>query len=246
MKKLISVIVFAGALIVLPMYAADDVHWNYTGDSGPENWGELADEFSVCSSGKNQSPINLSGMIKGELPELAIDYVAGGSEVINNGHTIQVNYTSGSVMSIGKHDFELKQVHFHSPSENTIRGQSFPMEAHFVHIDVDDNLAVVAVMFETGEFNAELEKVWEQMPHEGGEVQIFNVAFNAKELMPRKHDYYRFNGSLTTPPCTEGVNWLVMRHFNEASAEQIQKFVDVMQRETNRPVQPLNARSIIQ
>jgi carbonic anhydrase len=240
-------IIFAAALTVSTQgIAGEKSHWTYSGNEGPEQWGSLDDSFTTCSSGKNQSPINLTRMVEGELPELTINYKTGGNEIVNNGHTIQVNYAPGSTMSVGKRSFELKQFHFHSPSENTIEGHSYPMEAHFVHADKDGNLAVIALMFKSGEHNAELEKAWAQMPEKAEGKQVLSSSVDANILLPPDHDYYRFNGSLTTPPCTEGVNWFVMKFIDTASKEQLEKFSHVMHHANNRPVQPVNARVVIQ
>jgi len=246
MKKYTITTAIVGIVASGIAMAAGDIHWGYSGQEGPEHWGELASEFSTCSSGKNQSPVNLTGMIEGDLPEIQVSYQTGGAEVLNNGHTIQINYAPGSTISVGGHSFELKQFHFHSPSENTIEAQSYPMEAHFVHADNDGNLAVIAVMFEEGAANVELEKAWAHMPGNGGEKQALSSQVNAEILLPDSHDYYRFNGSLTTPPCSEGVWWLVMKSFDTASKEQIEKFTHTMQHANNRPIQPVNARLIVQ
>lgn len=223
-----------------------DLHWTYSGPEGPEHWGELDSEFSDCSSGTNQSPVNLTGMIEGNLPPIEVLYKDGGNEILNNGHTIQVNYAPGSTISVSGHTFELKQFHYHSPSENSIEGHSYPMEAHFVHADEDGTLAVIAVMFEVGEENAELEKAWAHMPEHAGEKHSLSSMIDASSLLPQNRDYYRFNGSLTTPPCSEGVWWLVMKHFETASKAQLEKFANTMQHPNNRPIQPLNARMIVQ
>lgn len=235
------------AVLVTQQVSAEAVHWDYSGKAGPEHWGDLAPEFSACSSGRNQSPINLSGMVEGELPKLKIDYKPGGNEaIINNGHAIQVNYAPGSTLSLGSNTFELKQFHFHSPSENTIEGKHAPMEAHFVHADAKGNLAVIAVMFQEGGANAELEKAWTNMPAHKDETKTLPVPVDAAALLPKDQDYFRFNGSLTTPPCSEGVVWLVMKEFNAASKEQIGKFTATLHHPNNRPVQPINARVVIQ
>jgi len=205
----------------------------------------LSPAFAACGSGKNQSPVNLSSMIEGELEPIGIDYQAGGTEVINNGHTVQVNYQPGSSINVDGHRFELKQFHFHSPSENTIDGKSFPMEAHLVHADKGGNLAVIAVMFTQGNKNAELEKVWEKMPRHAGDKAALGSVADAVALLPADRDYYRFNGSLTTPPCSEGVYWLVMKQSVTASKDQLEKFAHTMHHPNNRPVQPLNARMIV-
>ena len=139
-----------------------------------------------------------------------------------------------------------KQFHFHSPSENTINGQYYPLEAHFVHADQDGRLAVIGVMFELGEENSELAKLWKNMPEDSHSQATLLKELSALNLMPKEKSYYRFNGSLTTPPCTEGVRWFVLKDTIKASKAQINKFRTVMGTDTNRPVQPINARVILQ
>lgn len=240
MFVIISMLAFSCA------HATDKTHWTYSGPEGPEHWGELTPEYSTCTTGKNQSPINLTHMIKGDLPKIKVNYKVGGNTLLNNGHTIQVNYAPGSSITVGGRSFELKQLHFHSPSENTIEGQSFPMEAHFVHADKDGNLTVIAVMFKYGKHNTELEKAWAQIPNIEGKSTVLNKAVNATDLLPHDYGYYRFSGSLTTPPCSEGVNWIVMKSFDTASKEQIEKFVHALHHNNNRPTKPLNNRMVIQ
>ena len=184
-------------------------------------------------------------MIESDLPHISINCKSGGNEILNNGHSIQVNYKPGSAVKVNDNEFELKQFHFHSPSENTIEGQSYPMEAHFVHADKEGNLAVIAVMFEAGEKNEELEKAWAHIPENAGEKSELPMSVDANILLPHDHDYYRFNGSLTTPPCSEGVWWLVMKYFQTASEEQIAKFANTMHHPNNRPLKLLNARAIL-
>lgn len=248
MNKSALIASFAVAAVLVSGFAtaSDQIQWGYSGAAGPEHWGELAPEFATCSTGKNQSPINLTGMIEGKLPALEVHYKAGGNEVVNNGHTIQIKYAPGSSMAVGDRTFELKQAHFHSPSENIIEGRSYPLEVHFVHVDKNGNLAVIAVMFETGQSNAELEKAWALMPMGKGETAVLKDAVDAGILLPQDHAYYRYNGSLTTPPCSEGVHWLVMKSSGTASKEQIDKFKQAMHHANNRPVQPINARVVIQ
>jgi carbonic anhydrase len=245
MKKHYIPVLLCSLLVSTTSFAEGKTHWGYSGHEGPEHWAELNAEFGTCASGKNQSPINLTGMVEGKLPGMKVNYKAGGKEVVNNGHTIQVNYEPGSTITVAGKTFELKQFHFHSPSENTIEGHSYPMEAHFVHADKDGNLAVIAVMFKPGKHNAELEKAWAHMPHEVGASHKLDSMVNANVLLPHSHDYYRFNGSLTTPPCSEGVNWFVMKYYDTASQAQIDKFIHAMHHDNNRPVQPINARVVI-
>lgn len=226
--------------------ASNVTHWGYTGDSAPEHWGKLNPEYQACATGKNQSPIDLTGFVEAELEPIAFAYSGLAKEVINNGHSIQANYTSGSTLSIDGKTFELKQFHFHSPSENTLDGAFFPLEGHFVHVDGDGNIAVLAVLYALGEENPALAKLWKQMPEKAGEKAALASQVRAEDLMPEDKDYYRFNGSLTTPPCSEGVRWLVLKNQATVSQEQVGQFTHVMHEPNNRPVQPTNARLILQ
>lgn len=225
--------------------AQGSVHWSYSGEEGPAHWAELDESFITCGTGKNQSPIDIQAAVEGTLPAMTLNYKPNGNQVINNGHTVQVNYKPGSTLSIDGAEFELKQFHFHSPSENTIEGVAFPMEAHFVHADRTGNLAVIGVMFNTGEHNSELEKAWAHMPTHAGQKNALIAHVDASKLIPSDLDYFRFNGSLTTPPCSEGVNWFVMKTSVSASKEQLNQFIHTMHHDNNRPVQPINARKVI-
>ena len=220
-------------------------HWNYSGHEGPEYWGSLDPKYSTCDKGVNQSPINLTGFIESDLSPLELAYKPGGHEIINNGHTIQVNYQSGSNLGINGHYYELKQFHFHSPSENHISGKSYPMEVHLVHADIDGNLAVVAVMFEEGNENKTLKEIWNTMPVVAGNKSSLPSIVSINDLLPANREYYRFNGSLTTPPCSEGVLWLVMKQSITVTKEQITQFTHVMHQPTNRPIQPVYARPVL-
>ncbi|MBT3387064.1 MAG: carbonic anhydrase [Desulfobacula sp.] len=244
-RSFIVSLIIVGLYLTSTAFAGEKVHWGYSGHEGPEYWGKLNPKFSPCSKGRNQSPINLTGMIEGELLPITVNYQAGGNEILNNGHTIQVNYMPGSTINVNGDQFELKQFHFHSPSENIIEGKSYPMEAHFVHADKKGNLAVIAIMFKGGDKNAELEKAWIQMPEKSGQKNVLPKHIDANILLPQNRDYYRFNGSLTTPPCSEGVWWLVIKQIATASKEQIEQFSHTMRHPNNRPVQPVNARMIL-
>ena len=226
-------------------FTADTAHWAYSGEEGPGNWARLAPEFSACD-GKNQSPVNLTGFIEADLKPIEISYQAGGDEILNNGHTVQVNYAPGSSISIDGVQFDLKQFHFHAPSENHIDGKAYAMEAHLVHADKYGNLAVVALMFEEGAENKALAPIWSSMPEDAGGKKKLPSSFAVARLLPSSHDYYSFNGSLTTPPCTEGVRWLIMKQPVTASKKQVEAFSHVMHHPNNRPVQPLNARPVLQ
>lgn len=219
-------------------------HWGYTGETGPERWSTMKPEFSSCA-GKNQSPINVTGTIEADMAPVAFHYKAGGHEVVNNGHAIQVNVEAGSTIAVDGIQFDLKQFHFHSPSENRINGKSFPLEAHLVHADKDGNLAVVAVVFDEGKANPVVGTAWSQMPKEEGGKNALPSKLSASGLLPGSRDYYRYNGSLTTPPCTEGVRWIVMKKPMTVSKEQLLAFTSTLGFANNRPLQPANARPIL-
>ncbi|PIE44842.1 MAG: carbonic anhydrase [Gammaproteobacteria bacterium] len=224
--------------------ASDKAHWGYTGTVGPKNWQNLSPKFSVCG-GENQSPVNLTGFIEAELTPLKLSYNEGGKEITNNGHSVQVNYSPGSTLFIGNESFELKQFHFHSPSENHINGKSYPFESHFVHVNKDGKIAVVSVLYNEGEENKALAEFWSQLPERQHETKKLKKAVNAALLLPDNKDYYYFNGSLTTPPCTEGVRWFVFKEALSISKEQLDTFSSVMPQKNNRPLQPKNARPIL-
>ena len=184
--------------------------------------------------------------MEAELAPLQFHYLPGGKTLVNNGHTVQVNYAPGSSLELDGMHFELKQFHFHAPSENLIEGRSYPLEGHLVHANDKGELAVVAVMFEPGQANAALSQAWQALPAKAGEMHSLEQPISAEQLLPAQHDYYRFSGSLTTPPCSEGVRWLVMKQPVQVSQAQIDAFKAVMHHPNNRPVQPLNGRLVLQ
>ena len=176
---------------------------------------------------------------------LAPAYVSDAAEIVHNGHTVQVNYAAGSALAVDGHAFELKQFHFHAPSENTINGKRFPLEVHLVHKDTSGKLAVVGVLFEEGADHPLLAKLWEKLP-KSGDKGALPAGLNARELLPAGSDYFRFNGSLTTPPCSEGVTWLVMKSPVSASRAQVERFSQAIGFANSRPVQPLNDRPVLE
>lgn len=234
-----NLFMLATALTVSSLAMADEQHWSYEGADGPSHWGGL------CSSGKNQSPVDVHDAISAKLAPLSFKYQSMAQDVFNNGHTVQVTYAPGSELTVDSHHYQLKQFHFHAPSEDLLNGKRFPLEAHFVHADEDGNLAVVAVFVEQGAANAALEKLGKDLPVRAGDKHDLDVKVAAAELMPKTRDYYRFSGSLTTPPCSEGVNWLVLKHPITASEQQIEQLHAAMGHDNARPVQPLNARIIV-
>jgi len=220
-------------------------HWGYSADVGPSHWSTLNEKFHMCSEGQEQSPINVIPSKKSKLSKLVLSYEQGSKSVINNGHTIQVNIPSGDTLSIAGTAYELKQFHFHTPSENHISGESFPLEAHFVHASADGKLAVIAVMFKEGTVNSTLNKIIKTFPLEKNKEVA--LAFSKEYLdvvMPDNKEYYHFMGSLTTPPCSEKVNWFVLKTTQTASAEQIAAMHKEIGMNNNRPIQGTNGRSI--
>jgi len=240
MKKILLSIV----LLLITLNANEKLHWGYEGDASPKNWSKLNKKFFMCSEGNNQSPINLTGFTEAQLPPIEFHYHLISTEILDNGHTEQVSVKGGSSIKIDGISFELKQFHFHTPSENNINGNSFPLEAHFVHASKDGKLAVVAVMFEKGKANEALKELWKNIPTHTGEHHHID-AKHLNALLPKNRDYYRFNGSLTTPPCTEGVRWLVMKQSVKISQKQIDIFAKIMHKHNNRPLQETNARMIL-
>jgi carbonic anhydrase len=251
MKTLALVILFGGVLTGSGSAPAKEgphveaAHWEYSGEAGPEHWAALSPQYSSCTS-RTQSPIDLTGFIEADLKPIGISYLAGGNQILNNGHTVQVDYAPGSSISLNGDQFELKQLHFHAPSENHINGKSYALEAHLVHADKAGNLAVIALMFDEGAANPALAAIWPLMPQQAGEKKTLPTAFAAAKLLPANHDYYFFDGSLTTPPCTEGVRWLVFKTPLSASRAQVQAFAKLMHHTNNRPVQAANARPVLQ
>lgn len=227
--------------------AAEEAHWGYEGPSAPENWGSLSFEFAACASGKNQSPIDLTAAVDAALPGLEFHYEDAPLDVVNNGHTVQYSYGRHGGLAIDGVTYDLVQFHFHAPSENLIEGDSFPLEVHLVHADAAGNLAVVAVMFDEGRPNPFIDLLWKEMPDaSSGAFSTSDVMINAGNLLPKGRHYYRYSGSLTTPPCSEGVKWIVLREPLQVSKVQVEQFLAAVgQQHNNRPVQPLNARLVL-
>jgi carbonic anhydrase len=225
--------------------AAEPAHWSYEGATGPEHWGELSPENTMCAIGRNQAPIDIAGAMHVSETPLHPRYSQGSAQIVNNGHTVQVDFRPGNTLVVDGVTFGLVQMHFHAPSENTIAGHSFPMEAHFVHADPNGNLLVLAMMFKEGPANRALAKVWSAMPAKEGPAVALPDAITPMQLMPAAMQYYRFSGSLTTPPCSEGVRWLVLETPVSASAAQIHAFEQAVGHHNNRPLQALNGRVVV-
>jgi carbonic anhydrase len=225
---------------------AHKTHWEYEGKAGPENWGKLSPEFTTCEIGRNQSPINIENAATASLKPIRGIQKFPAKDIFNNGHTVQINFKPGNMLVLDSAPYQMKQVHFHAPSENKINGKSFPLEAHFVHADAKGNLTVIGVMFKEGKANLGLTKLWAQLPDKEGEPVPVKNRVIPSELIPENRGYYRFSGSLTTPPCSEGVRWIMMKTPMTASKEQIEAFEHAVHHSNNRPVQALNGRVVVE
>lgn len=237
---------FKYGLFFTALFAANSLwagaDWDY---KNPAQWSKLNPHYQACS-GLNQSPINIERTIQADLTPLKFDYDSTAKAVQNHGHTIQVEFNEGASLTLDGQKFDLKQFHLHSPSENTIQGKRYPMELHLVHASDKGELAVVALMFEEGQQNAKLQHIWDVLPKKTGETRLLKSKNTAASFLPEHLDYYRFNGSLTTPPCSEGVRWLVIKEIQQASKAQIKAFADLMAEPNNRPIQPIGARVILE
>jgi carbonic anhydrase len=242
-------------------------HWGYTGSTGPDEWGSLSKEYVLCGSGMRQSPVDIWNEAPADLYPLDFQYQTIPLIVLNNGHTLQANYNSSghgetvtiggkaypvqgkpvydSTLMLGDVPYKLLQFHFHTPSEHAREGRRYPMEVHLVHKSADGNLAVVGVLFERGNENPTLGKLLENVSANINEVKLVQgVTINAAELLPADHQVFHYNGSLTTPPCSENVNWFVMKNPVEVSDAQVNEFENLIG-ENARPLQSMHWRSML-
>lgn len=223
-----------------------EAHWSYEGDAGPQAWAKLKPEFNVCATGKRQSPIHIedSTTLQGPAEPLQFNYQASNGTVVNNGHTIQVDVSGDNSVTVRGSTYKLLQFHFHNPSEERVNFKNFAMVAHLVHKNDEGQLAVVAVLLDPGAANALINKVWTYMPLDSGDrVRMPAGLIDMNELLPKDQRYYQFMGSLTTPPCSEGVLWMVLKQAMPVSREQLKLFAQLFPNNA-RPVQPLNGRAV--
>lgn len=219
------------------------IHWAYEGEGGPSNWANIDPKNKVCATGQRQSPIDIRDGIKVDVEPIKFDYRPSTFRIVDNGHTVQVSVGDSSITVTGK-TYELIQFHFHKPSEEKVNGKSFDMVAHLVHKADDGQLAVVAVLLERGSENPFIQTLWNNMPLEKNvPVEPPDLAVNPLSFLPAGRNYYTYMGSLTTPPCTEGVLWLVMKQPVQVSGEQIGIF-SRLYRNNARPIQAASGRLI--
>ncbi|MEW9670072.1 carbonic anhydrase family protein [Ammoniphilus sp. 3BR4] len=224
-------------------------HWSYEGETGPNKWAGLDPSFSTCADGREQSPIDIelsNVKLDKSLEDIEINYSPTTFTVMNNGHTIQANDKSGSnSIVVEGEEYKLVQMHFHKPSENTINGQTFDMEGHLVHKNSEGNLAVLGFLIKVGDGNKELAEIWSKLPKQQTkeDVELENPV-DLVNLLPKEMKTFRYSGSLTTPPCSEGVKWILFEKPIEMSKEQVEAFGAIFP-DNHRPVQPLNNREVL-
>lgn len=221
-------------------------HWSYEGAEGPQNWGKLSPDFKTCQLGVEQTPIDLGGGIKAQFDKpFALNYKAVGGVIVNNGHTIQVNVDKGCTCTIEGTAYDLLQFHFHHPSEHLVSGKPLQMEMHLVHKAHSGALAVIGVFLQEGAASAPLAPVFDGMPHKAKAEKPLPAPLDPSAVFPGPRGYYRYMGSLTTPPCSEGLTWTVFKTPAEASREQIAKFAKLFPHNA-RPVQKRNHRFLLE
>ena len=227
----------------LPAAVHHEVHWDYSGPGGPDSWGKLKPEFAQCAKGERQSPIDIRDGIRVDQRPIEFDYMPSYFRIVDNGHTVQVNVGEGSSIRIMGRQYDLIQFHFHRPSEERINGRGFDMVAHLVHKDLDGRLAVVAVLLQRGSDHPLVQTLWNNLPLEKNVGFAPEVSIDLNQLLPEDRRYFAYMGSLTTPPCTEGVLWMVLKQPVSLSAEQIGIFSRLYPMNA-RPVQPAGDRMI--
>jgi len=247
LSKVFAAVVAASsiALLTLPAHAeGQHKHWNYThGEEGPSHWAELDPAFETCAKGGNQSPVDIRNAVKADLPALQFHYSEAVPVLVNNGHTIQINLPAGQSLTVGDKTYELLQFHFHTPSEEALNGKHTAMVGHFVHKNAAGELGVIGILIQPGKTNPAFAPVFAHLPRKGEKITVDDLTLDLALMLPAEKGYYAFTGSLTTPPCSEGVNWMVMKQPITLGAEQIKAFRRVFNANA-RPVQSLNGRVI--
>jgi carbonic anhydrase len=228
-------------------------HWGYEGVEGPGHWAMLEPSYMTCEAGRQQSPINIEMPRHGEnQEELTFHYQPTPLRVRNNGHTIQVNYQEGSYLRLNGQSYKLRQFHFHDPSEHHIDGKTYPMEMHLVHQDDRGHILVVGILMALGKENHVFSRAGDwleqqtghRLPPKVGEISV-DVPFNLMDLLPSNTHHFSYHGSLTTPPCSEGVQWIVLKTPIEISKVQAERFTTTIGPNA-RPIQPLGGREILE
>jgi len=220
-------------------------HFTYAGANGPEHWAQLDSAWAACATGRQQSPVDLADATRRHDAPIEFHYRPSALRLVNNGHTVQDDYDPGSYILVGGARFDVVQFHFHAPGEHHVTGQAFPAELHVVHRSAAGGLAVIGVLLEAGAANRAYQVILDSLPGEEGPERTMGAMLNVADLLPVTHGTYRYAGSLTTPPCSEGVQWLVMDTPVTLSAAQLASLTRVIH-DNNRPIQPLNGRPLVE
>lgn len=219
--------------------------WQYSGTAGPDHWGRLQPDYAPCAQGRQQSPIDITTAEPiSSLTPIRFSYQPAAAEVVDNGHTVEAMLNGGGGITLGRQSYELVQFHFHTPSEHQFNGKAAPMVVHLVHRNAEGQLAVVDVSIQEGAAHPLLDRLWQVLPPAAGPAMREEAALDANLLLPAQRDYFTYSGSLTTPPCSEGVRWLVLKEPITASSAQIATYA-ARHPDSARPVQPLHGRVVI-
>jgi carbonic anhydrase len=247
-NKLVAIICAAGLACVAQVgTAAGEAHWSYAGATGPAKWGTLSKEFALCKKGERQSPIDIpdAEVRKGDLPPLLFNYKPSPLRIIDDGHTIRVDYAPGSFLTVSGNRYQLVSFDFHKPSQYKVSGKEHEMEVDLTHEGKDGKLAIVAVFLDPGQSNPLVKTLWSNLPRvKDKEHVVPSVTINAYGLLPESKDHYTLAGSLTTPPCTENVTWYVLKTPVQLSADQIARFARLYPMNA-RPVERINERDLV-
>jgi carbonic anhydrase len=243
---ILATLVVASNLATSAQAHNDSHEWSYDGSEGPSHWGDLKPEFAPCKTGHRQSPIDIRNAAKADLPAIVFQYKSSPLDIIDNGHTVLVKYAPGSFIRVGDKQYELKQFHFHRPSEEKINGKTYDMVVHLVHADAQGNLVVVAVLLQVGAQNQLAHQLWSAVPAEKDkEVVHEDIPIDVNGILPAEKGYYTFQGSLTTPPCSEGVTWFVLKQPITVSPTDVAQFSQLYRHDV-RPTQPVYGREILE
>ncbi|MDH5446771.1 MAG: carbonic anhydrase family protein [Gammaproteobacteria bacterium] len=215
--------------------------WDYRDPSG---WGSIKEDYHLCKNGTRQSPIDITSTKPARLSHISFNYRKGAKTIVNNGHTIQVDMHKGNYIVVSGKRYELLQFHFHTPSEHTVDGKPADMVAHFVHKASDGELAVVGVLFKACQENNTISQIWRRIPVKAGQKKKMSRKINVLNMLPKNRGYYMYSGSLTTPPCTEGVKWMVLKNTVPVSDAQVKTFADLIDNNA-RPVQEKYHRTVL-
>jgi carbonic anhydrase len=243
MKKLSLLLAFVLSAFLSYAQEPHPPHWSYEGDTGPSHWGDLSPDYSLCKTGHEQSPIDIVNTVEEKLPPIDFHYLPSPLKLIDNGHTVQANYAPGSYITVSGKKYELVQFHYHHPSEEAIHGKHSHLVIHLVHKDAEGHLAVVAVLFREGASNEAIKTVVDHLPSVKEQEITTDATIDAAGLLPQTRNYYTFPGSLTTPPCSEGVTWFVLETQFTLSKAELETLAKLYPHNA-RPVQALNARTV--